>query len=128
MIHAEDGADDLVFEAHNVHHRNCGAPPRLVKGEAYTGYFENACGEQWVVEIDSQAKTGVLRGGDVDWDTRVPIRDGVLDSDVILGEEERQWLDACWRAATGEPLKHPSPEEIAEYVKRHLSGQDDSTE
>jgi hypothetical protein len=29
---------------------------------AYRGYFEHQFGEQWVVKIDREKKTGVLRG------------------------------------------------------------------
>ena len=72
----------------------------------YHGYFENAYGEQWTVEIGREAKTGVLRGGDVGWEAIV-IRDNQIASDVILGDDEFAWLSVCWLAATGEKLKKP---------------------
>jgi hypothetical protein len=100
----------LVLSVENVHTESCGLPPAIAKGQdddRYVGYFENRYGEQWVVEIDREAKTGVLRGGDIGWDQRVELRNGgVLD--ILLSRDEQAWLVACWRAATGEAL-HMSP-------------------
>ena len=39
-------------------------------------YFENRAGEQWVFVYDRVGQTGELRGGDLDWDTVVPVRGG----------------------------------------------------
>ena len=67
---------------------------------AYVGYFANQFGEQWVLVIDREAKTGVLRGGDIGWETEISVVDGQA-SDLVLGEDEREWLNACWQAACG---------------------------
>ena len=48
---------------------------------------------------DPETKAGELRGGDIGWETAVPVRDGVAD--VMLGKAELAWLFACWTAATG---------------------------
>jgi hypothetical protein len=51
-----------------------------------------------------EAKTGLLRGGDIGWATEVQIAEGKITGDVILGDDERRWLEACWLAACGQPL------------------------
>lgn len=84
----------------NHHTPDCGDPP-IVDGDAnncYIGYFENSFGEQWVFTLDRETGKAVLRGGDVDWNTEYEVVDEVVP-DLILGTEERLWLQACWRAA-----------------------------
>ena len=98
---------NIVLIVENAHTASCGNPPALrhcATDDRYTGFFANRYGEQWIVVIDPNAKTGVLRGGDIGWDTEVQIADGKIVSDVVLGDDERCWLDACWRAACGQPL------------------------
>ena len=46
---------------------------------------------------DRVAQTGALRGGDVGWETVIPVREG--QASIILGAAEVQWLRACWKAA-----------------------------
>ena len=65
----------------------------------YFGYFENRHGEQWVFVYDRVAQTDALRGGDVGWDTVIPVREG--QTSIVLGPAEAKWLRACWKAATG---------------------------
>ncbi len=92
----------LVLAVDNDHSPQCGVPPAIVHraGDGnYVGFFANSYGEQWVVEIDRQTKTGILRGGDIGWDTAIEIADGQVHGDLILGQDEKQWLAACWRAA-----------------------------
>jgi hypothetical protein len=104
----DGGEQSLVVEVHNTHVPDCGPPPQIVKQSddaKYVGYFENRHTEQWVVEIDRQAKTGVLRSGDVGWEQSFPISDDRLDPDLILSHEEAAWLINCWRAATGGRLQ-----------------------
>ncbi|MCH7729155.1 MAG: hypothetical protein IH991_22140 [Planctomycetes bacterium] len=83
----------LVVQIANVH-EECGQPPALHKtaGDGkYLGYFENSFGEQWVIEIDRAAQTGILRGGDVGWDELILIADNQINSDVVLGDDEYAW-------------------------------------
>ena len=90
------------FQIWNTHTDACGTPPAIAnKGNEkfYYGYFQNRFGEQWVFTYDLTEKTGELRGGDIGWDTVVPVRDGKVD--VMLGKAEGAWLLACWIAATG---------------------------
>ena len=99
---------NLVFAAVNSHVAECGTPPGIQddgSSPTYFGYFVNQYGEQWVVSVDCANKRGVLRGGDIGWAEEIPIVDGKID-DLILASDERQWLDACWQAACGEPLAH----------------------
>ncbi len=104
----QDAESNIVLAVENVHTTACGRPPCIrhtVADDSYVGYFANRYNEQWVVTIDPPKKVGTLRGGDIGWDEEVPIVNGRIEGDLILGHEERQWLDACWRAACGEPLK-----------------------
>ena len=100
-------SQDRVFSATNFHSADCGQAPGLRDDGAsleYHGYFVNRHGEQWVLTIDQEAKTGVLRGGDIGWGTAVQIAEGKITGDVILGDDERRWLEACWLAACGTTL------------------------
>ena len=98
-----------LLEIENIHSEECGQPPTLRKtaGDGkYLGYFQNSYDEQWVIEIDRQNKTGILRAGDVAWE---PIRivDDRITGDVVIGEDEYAWASTCWRAATASELKRP---------------------
>jgi hypothetical protein len=89
-----------LLKIRNRHTPSCGDPP-IVDGETdncYIGYFENVLGEQWVFKLDRTTGKAVLRGGDVGWTTEFEVVDGTI-VDLILGKEERLWLQACWLAA-----------------------------
>jgi len=91
------------FIMRNNHTDNCGEPP-IVTNEpsgTYYGYFENPFREQWVFKYDRASKRGELQGGDAGWENVFQVIDGRAVG-LILGEEELQWLLACWHAATGE--------------------------
>jgi hypothetical protein len=99
--------NDLVISFRNHHVPDCGPPPAIEAGpgdKLYRGYFENGHGEQFVVEIDREAKTGVLRGGDAGWGNPVTVRQNRVEG-IILNPAEYSWLSACWHAATGEQLE-----------------------
>lgn len=103
----QEAESRLVLAVENAHVPECGRPPDLwhhAADDSYVGFFANKFGEQWVLVIDRPNKTGILRGGDIGWDEKIAIVKGHFEGDLILGAEERQWLDACWRAACGEPL------------------------
>jgi hypothetical protein len=105
-----DSYDNLVLAVQNAHTDSCGAPPAIdvdPNDGIYRGYFENPFGEQWLVEIDREAKTGVLRGGDIGWERQVSISDDRIHDDLMLGRQEQTWLALCWLAATGEMLGIP---------------------
>ena len=84
----------------NKHSPSCGDPPILDGNDPdlYIGYFENGYGEQWIFAYDRSSQTARLRGGDIGWDTSIPVHDGNAE-DVILGGSEQAWLHACWLAA-----------------------------
>ena len=66
----------------------------------YLGYFENRFGEQLVfVHEDGEADAAVFHG-DVGWEPRRVIdASGLPDfGDLVLNEEERAFLTACWIA------------------------------
>ena len=84
------------------HHTDAAGTPPLVTDEAagqYIGYFENPFGEQWIFTYNRRSGRAVLRGGDVGWATEFEVVDGTV-AGLILGAEERLWLQACWSAAT----------------------------
>ena len=97
-------AAKVIFTAVNKHSSECGEPPaRKNDGDhQYCGYFENMYGEQWLFVYDKIQREGVLRGGDAGWDEEFDVKDGAISGNLILGAEERQWLTACWAAATSD--------------------------
>jgi len=104
---ATRGDDCLVLSVHTRQQPDFHKPPQITRrpGDGqYVGYFENACGELWVVVIDRRSRTGWLSGHETGWE-RVPIDHGEVQADLILNTEESRWLDACWRAATGDPMR-----------------------
>lgn len=92
----------VIFQATNHHTPDCGIPPRIDATDSpqYRGYFENAQGEQAIFVYDRPARRGTLYLGDAGWETPHRVRDGVA-TDLVLSGPERQWLLACWEAATG---------------------------
>lgn len=80
--------------------KSCGNPSLITNDDPqkYYGYFENEHGEQWVFVYDHQTGTAELRGGDVGWDKVIHIYNGNAN-DLILNEEEKIWLQTCWKAA-----------------------------
>jgi hypothetical protein len=85
-----------LLRIRNHHSLNCGDPP-IVDGDdphIYIGYFENPFGEQWIFTYNRETEAAELRGGDIGWNTVIPVRNGVVQ-DVVLGEAEKSWLHAC---------------------------------
>ena len=89
---------NLVFAAGNNHSADCGPPPAVQNQDpqCYYGYFENPFG--WVFVYHRPSRRGQLRGGDVSWPETHDVVDGGVD--LMLGDAERLWLAACWKAAT----------------------------
>lgn len=82
------------------HHSPTAGDPPIVDGEAdhnYIGYFENRYGEQWIFTMDRKTGKAILRGGDVGWNVHFDVTDGDT-GDLILGQDERHWLQACLMA------------------------------
>jgi hypothetical protein len=92
---------DPMIKITTHHAAECGDPP-VVDGKTfngYVGYFENGYGDQWVFTRDRDSAQATLCGGDVGWNTRFDVVDGRVQ-DLILGEDERLWLVACWAASS----------------------------
>ncbi|TYP46776.1 hypothetical protein [Thermosediminibacter litoriperuensis] len=88
------------FVMQNKHAKSCGEPPLITNDDSkYYGYFENEHGEQWVFIYDRRTGTAELRGGDVGWERVFLVRNGQVNG-LILNENEKMWLQACWKAAT----------------------------
>lgn len=91
---------DTLLKIQNHHTASCGDPP-IVDGSAencYLGYFENPYGEQWIFTMDRGTGKATLQGGDVGWNTKFDVTNGTV-ADLILGQEEQLWLQACWSSA-----------------------------
>lgn len=90
-----------LLRIRNHHAPTCGDPPIVNSDDldVYIGYFENAFGEQWTFTYSRATKTGVLRGGDIGWNTTMDVHDGVVQG-LVLNRAESMWLAACWLAAT----------------------------
>ena len=85
----------------SVSNRHAAAAPAIEERPGrYLGYFENTFGEQFVFVHEEGELDATVFGGDVDWEPR-GVRDagGLPDvGDLVLGEEERVFLTACWIA------------------------------
>jgi hypothetical protein len=98
-----------LLTIYNRHAATCGDPPIVSSAgnrSTCVGYFENVHGEQWIFTFDRVAGVGLLRSGDIGWNTLLSVEcnaDGEIRTkprQVILNAEEQHWLLACWRAAT----------------------------
>ncbi len=96
---------DPLLCVHNHHSAACGDPPIVNSNDPnlYIGYFENPFGEQWIFTYNRQTAAAELRGGDIGWNTAIPVRGGVPHN-VILDDAERHWLAACWAACGGQSI------------------------
>jgi hypothetical protein len=85
----------------SVSNRQAVAAPAIEERPGrYLGYFENKFGEQFVFLHEDGELEATVFGGDVDWEAR-RVRDagGLPDvGDLVLNEEERAFLTACWIA------------------------------
>jgi hypothetical protein len=90
----------------------------------YLGYFENKFGEQLVFVHDDGESDAVVLLGDFGWEPcRVSDVGGLPDAgDLILNDEERAFVNACWIAtawrredarSAARPGRHDLPEASA---------------
>ncbi|MGO9753262.1 MAG: hypothetical protein ACLP22_17490 [Solirubrobacteraceae bacterium] len=89
-----------VDELMGVSDRSRGAPAVEERPGRYVGCFENKFGELLVFVHDAGERDAAVFLGDVDWERR-RVRDagGRPDvGDLILNDEERAFVDACWIA------------------------------
>jgi len=70
----------------------------MIANSHYSSRFTNRYGEEWEFEYDPLKKEGILRGSDVDWQDYCVIEGRVPE--LILNEEEIQWLRRAWAEAT----------------------------
>jgi len=89
-----------LLKIRNHHIPESGDPPIVdsESGNHYIGYFENPFGEQWIFTFDRDTGSAMLRGGDVGWNEQFDVTNGTL-GDLILGQEEQLWLQACLLAS-----------------------------
>ena len=89
-----------ILQIYNRNTASCGTPPRVEeRPEQYLGYFENEYGEQMIFLFDQDNETGRLYAGDAEWETPYEVVNGQV-LELIMNPTERQWLRACWQAAT----------------------------
>lgn len=81
-------------------HHAAAAPAIEERPGRYLGYFENQFGEQLVFVHEDGELDATVFHGDVDWEPRrVTDASGLPDvGDLVLNEEERAFLIACWIA------------------------------
>ena len=91
---------DPLLTIRNHHAPTCGDPPIISgdRSETYIGYYENVFGEQWVFTLDRRSSEATLRGGDTGWNNPHTVVSGKVGG-LVLGRDERAWLEACWAAA-----------------------------
>jgi hypothetical protein len=90
--------------------------PEIVPADGeYVAYFENTCGDQWLLIVSSDRTRGTLRGGDTGW-APTELRDDRLVGGPILGQDEFTWLSLCWRTATGRELTPPLWQRIKQLL------------
>ena len=70
----------------------------MIAKDPYRLRFTNRYGEEWEFHYDPLKKEGVLRGSDVDWQDYRVIEGRVAE--LILNDEEIQWLRSAWAQAT----------------------------
>jgi hypothetical protein len=83
-----------------TNHRLGAAPSIQECPGRYLGYFVNKFGEQLVFVYDDGGVDGTVFCGDVGWEPRRVVDvDGLPDAgDLVLNEEERMFVVACWMA------------------------------
>jgi hypothetical protein len=83
-----------------TNHHSAVAPLIQERPGRYLGYFVNKFGEQLVFVHDDGERDAAVLHGDVDWEPRRIIdADGLPDAgDLILNDEERAFVIACWIA------------------------------
>ena len=83
-----------------TNHHASAAPVIEQRLGRYLGYFENKFGEQLVFVHEDGEPDATVFLGDVDWEPRrVSDAGGLPDAgDLILDEEERAFVMACWLA------------------------------
>ncbi len=70
--------------------------------KTYTATFTNEYHDRWIFEFDFATNEGILKGSDVGW-RKYPVFDGRVP-DLILNQDERDWLELSWAKAI--ILKH----------------------
>ncbi len=97
-----------------TNHHASAAPIVEERPGRYLGYFENKFGEQLVFVHDDGERDATVFLGDVDWEPRlVSDAGGLADvGDLILDDEERAFVTACWIATAWR-------REAAVAVERH---------
>lgn len=88
-----------IVQIFNRHTQHCGTPPHISNADEklYVGYFENRHGEQFIFTFNRETKEGRLRAGDLEWPNEYAVIDGKIE--MILSEEEQEWLTRCWKTA-----------------------------
>ena len=83
-----------------TNHHSAAAPAIQERPGRYLGYFVNKFGEQLVFVHEDGEPDATVFHGDVDWEPRrITDADGLPDAgDLILNDEERRFVIACWIA------------------------------
>lgn len=99
------GQDSTILSISNNHTNAFPYKTLLVPSDKarYVGYYQNDHGEQWVFIYGKEYGGGLLIGGDLGWDTVVPLGNGAvpINQQVSLSQGEQLWLYSCWMASDG---------------------------
>src|SRR3546814_13380305 len=97
---------DLGIQIPNRHPQF--VPPKFwtANGE-YLSLYENAHGEQLVLNVNRATRRGHFSSGDVEWELD-PVSEEKIMPDFNFSAEELLWYISCWMAR----LSRPSTEEI----------------
>lgn len=80
-------------------------PPTLwtAQGE-YLSLYENAHGEQLILNVNRNTQSGHFSSGDAEWELQPVSADAILP-DFRFDPPELAWYIACWMAILGKPLE-----------------------
>ena len=79
--------------------------------------FSNSYGERWRLRVDVAHGNGTLAGDETGWaEPGIRIREHQVDQNVILADDEADWLNRIWLELTGQELVLPSFNRIAVAV------------
>lgn len=88
---------ETVLVIKNKHIQDCGKPPSFESDRSYyTSYFEDGCGDQFILRYSWEKKEGLLYCADLSWEK--PVRFKKFDEipgKLVIDKATRFWLMGC---------------------------------
>jgi hypothetical protein len=88
-----------ILQIFNMHVDDCEVQMTNKSSDTYIGYYATELGDQWIFTSNKITGEAVLTGGDTGWVQHVVSENGTVP-DLVLSQDEMQWLKLCWNAAT----------------------------